>query len=185
VKTSVLDQEIAYTGAQLRSSWIAEMAGLSGGAAVAFLGPCEVALEHMVDLVDLEAGARISSPRMLHVIAEHPGVELNEITVRQRMLMAIAGEILNEHLGEMLIRRRGDDLFLSGRKLSVSVATVSPRSGLIHAGFNLDGEGAPVPAVGLDELGVTPRDFAERLLGAYAAEVAGALRAARSVRTVG
>jgi len=199
VHTRLLDEETAYTGAQLRSGWIAEAAGLTGDAAIAFLGPCDVAPEHMVDTVDLEAGARISSPRMVHIIIEHPGLNLIHITVRQRLLIAIAGEIINTHLGEPLIRRAGDDLYLRERKLSVSVATVSAGSGsagfslqspcpagsgLIHAGFNARGEGAPVPAIGLEELGLDARPFAERLLAAYASELEGIAAAAANVKPV-
>jgi hypothetical protein len=184
VQTRLLADEIAYTGAQLRSGWIAETAGLCGDAAVAFLGPCDVAPEHMVDTVDLQAGARIYSPRMVHLIVEHPGLDLIHITVRQRLLIAIAGEIINTALGEPLVRREGDDLYLRDRKLSVSVATVSPTSGLIHAGFNLRGEGAPVPAIGLEELGLDPRAFAERLLAAYVSEVEGIHAAGAKVRPV-
>jgi hypothetical protein len=184
VKTRLLEQEITYTGAQLRSRWITETAGLSGDAAVAFFGPCDVAPEHMVDRADLEAGAKIASPRMLHVIVEHPGLDLDSITLRQRLLMARAGEILNGRLGEALLRREGDDLYLQERKLSVSVATTSPTSGLIHAGFNLRGEGAPVAAVGLEDLGVEPREFAAELLEAYASEIASAQEAARKVKRV-
>jgi hypothetical protein len=184
METRFLEDEIPYTGAELRSQWIAQRAGLRGDSAVAFLGPCEVAPEHMVDQEDLEAGARIASPRMLHVIVEHPGLDVDDITVRQRLLMALAGEIINGHLGEALVRREGDDLYLRDRKLSVSVATTSPRSGLVHAGFNVRGEGAPVAAIGLEELGLDPRDFGEKLLGAYAAEIEGARRAAGKVRPV-
>jgi hypothetical protein len=184
VKARLLEAEIEYTGAQLRSGWIEETAGLSGDAIVAFLGPCDVAPEHMVDRVDLEAGARILSPRMLHLVAEHPGLSLHEITCRQRLLMALAGETINARLGETLLRRDGDDLYLRNRKLSVSVATTSPRSGLLHSGFNLRGEGAPVPAVGLEELGLDARTFAERLLAAYSREVEGLIEAAAKVKPV-
>ncbi len=184
MKVRFLDERIAYTGAQLRSGWVAEASGLSGEAAVCFLGPCEVAREHMVDLVDLKAGARISSPEMLHLIVEHPGLDLSHITTRQRLLMAVAGELLNAQLGEPLINRDGDDLYLRGLKLSVSVATVSPSSGLIHSGFNVKGAGAPVPAVGLEELGVRPREFGESLLAAYAREVEGMSYAASQVKRV-
>jgi hypothetical protein len=226
MNTRLLDHDILYDGSQLRSGWIAQTAGLTGAAAVAFLGPCEVAREHMVDMVDLAAGARISSPNMVHVIIEHPGLDLHHITTRQRLLMAIAAELINSHLGEALLRREGDDLYLRGRKLSVSVATVSltsaacagtagssppagsagvspasgpqqqseastgtaglslPSSGLIHAGFNLRGEGAPVPAIGLEELGLDPRRFAELLLSAYADEIDSIMAAAAKVKPV-
>ena len=184
MKTQILEEDTAYTGAQLRAGWIREVGGLSGDAALAFLGPCDVAPEYMVDRVDLEAGAQIASPRMLHILIEHPGVDLAHITDRQRLLMALAGEIINHHLRETLIRREGDDLYLRDRKLSVSVATVSPSSGLIHSGFNVRGEGAPVLAVGLEELGIEARDFAARLLDAYANEIEGAAQAAAKVKSV-
>jgi len=184
VDTRLLDQEIRYDGSQLRSGWIAERAGLAGEVAVAFLGPCDVSREHMVDRVDLEAGATIASPRMLHFLIEHPGLALDHITTRQRLLMALALELLTTHLGEALLRRDGDDLYLRDRKLSISVATVSPSSGLIHAGFNCRGEGAPVPAIGLEELGVEPRTFATALLTVYAREIESAARAAAKVKPV-
>ena len=184
MKTRVLEEEITYTGAELRSGWIAQTTELTGDAVVAFLGPCDVKRAHMVDTVDLEAGATIASPLMLHVLAEHPGVDLGHITTRQRLLMALAGEIINSHLGETLVRREGDDLYLRDRKLSISVATVSPTSGLIHSGFNVRGEGAPVPAIGLEELGLNPREFAKSLLSAYQREIEGAIEAADKVRPV-
>ncbi len=227
MNTRLLEQEFLYDGSQLRSGWIAEVTAgssgtagfsllpgsagvspatpLTGDAAVAFLGPCEVSPEHMVDTVDLEAGACISSPNMVHVIIEHPGLDLHHITTRQRLFMAIAAELINTHLGETLVRREGDDLYLRDRKLSVSVATVSlpgsagvspasgppgtagfslPTSGLIHAGFNVRGEGAPVPAIGLEELGLAPRSFAGHLLSAYAEEIDGITKAAAKVKPV-
>ncbi len=184
MQTRLLEDEIAYDGSQLRSGWVAEVAGLQGEAAVAFLGPCDVSFEHMVDRVDLEARARIFSPRMLHVIVEHPGLDLAHIATRQRLLMSIALEILNRNLGEVLLRREGDDLYLRERKLSVSVATTSPTSGLIHSGFNVRGEGAPVPAVGLEEVAMDPLVFARHLLFAYAQEVESAAQAAAKVRMV-
>ncbi|MBI1879344.1 MAG: DUF366 family protein [Chloroflexi bacterium] len=56
-------------------------------------------------------------------------------------------------------------------KLSVSIATASPTSTLIHTGFNIETEGTPVPAVGLAELDVDVPAFAAELLRRYAAEV--------------
>lgn len=184
MRTRLLDQEILYDGSQLRSGWIAEVAGLIGEAAVAFLGPCDVSSAHMVDRADREAGVKIASPRMVHLIVEHPGLDLAHITSRQRLLMAITLELLNANLGEPLLHREGDDLHLRDRKLSVSVATVSPTSGLIHSGFNCRGEGAPVAAIGLEELAFAPREFAARLLGAYAEEIDSAATAAQKVKPV-
>ena len=60
--------------------------------------------------------------------------------------------------------RKGNDLFLKGRKLSVSIATKTPVSVLLHAGFNVETEGVPVPASSLKEMGVDPLPFAAEIL---------------------
>lgn len=103
---------------------------------------------------------------------------------RQRLVVAEAAEILREMAPGLALRRCGDDLYRGERKLSVSVATRSPASGLIHFGVNVDPTGAPVPAVGLAELGVEPLEFARRLLAAYAEEMVGLERACAKVREV-
>jgi len=52
--------------------------------------------------------------------------------------------------------RRGDDIYVNGRKLSISIATVSPVSVKIHIGINVEAKGIPkgVDAIGLKELGI-------------------------------
>jgi hypothetical protein len=55
---------------------------------------------------------------------------------------------------------------------------------LIHLGINVDPSGAPVPAVGLAEMGVEPRTLLHDLLSNYAAELASAAHAATKVRSV-
>lgn len=192
-----LEREVDYTGAQLRRGW----AGLQSGVGdrpedviVAFVGACDVAAEHMADLEDLRAGARIVARRMLHFIAEHFHRELPRAVWQQRTLAAIAAERLNARLGEQRVRREGDDLFVGDRtcppkpcrrrKLTVSIAARSPRSALIHLGVNIDPAGAPVPAVGLEELGVEPEGLAREVMEAYAAEVAAAEYAVKKVRGV-
>jgi hypothetical protein len=183
VHTHFAEHEIAYTGAELRSGWLRAAFGLEGDAIAAFIGPCDVAPEHMVDLEDLAAGAKIWSRRMLHFIAEHADADLGRAALRQRLLVVVAAECLRAR-GCADLRRSGDDLFWQGRKLSVSIATTSPTSGLIHLGLNVVAEGAPVPAAGLSELGVEARDLAQAVMAAYAAEVESIAAAQRKVRPV-
>ena len=57
--------------------------------------------------------------------------------------MLIAAETVHRMSGK-LPTRKGDDLFLGEGKLSVSIATASPVSTLIHLGVNEDASGAPV-----------------------------------------
>ncbi|MCX7020865.1 MAG: DUF366 family protein [bacterium] len=79
----------------------------------------------------------------------------------------------------------GDDIYTPDRrKFSVSIATVSPLAGLIHIGLNDDPTGAPVPAVGLVELGVGAADFARELLGVFEKAEQGLSSAAAKVRAV-
>jgi hypothetical protein len=58
---------------------------------------------------------------------------------------------------------------------------VSPVSTLIHFGINVDPAGAPVPAIGLAELGIDPAAFAPALLHLLDAEIEGVADAGSKV----
>jgi len=167
--THISDQEIPYTGKELRSHWIMQQFGIRGDAIVAFVGPCDVPISSMVDLADVAAGEHIRARSMLHFIAEFFDTDLDKAILRQRLLVANAQALLSAAGADVL--RTGDDLYCRDRKLSVSIATVSPVSTLIHFAINIDESGAPVPAIGLPELGVDPAPFAEALLGAFRDEL--------------
>ena len=74
----VSDRQIGYDGRQLAPHWIYRQFDLLGDAAVAFVGPCRVELGEMVDIEDVKNTAPISSPLMLHVIAEFFGGDLHQ-----------------------------------------------------------------------------------------------------------
>lgn len=171
----VEDRQITYDGRQLAPHWIYRNFDLLGDAAVSFVGPCRVELSEMVDIEDVKASAPIYSPLMLHVIAEFFGVDLHTTVYRQRLLIVTAKELLEVQTGRQ-VTRRGDDLYLdkedgSDGKLSVSIATTSAASTMIHAGFNILTEGTPVPTMGLAELGIDVPSFAEMLLDRYTSEI--------------
>lgn len=172
-----IPEEIVYDGTPLESLWAYRRLRLTGDAIVAFAGPCDVPLERIVDLEDRLDGARIYSVRMLHFIAEHFELALEKGVLRQRLLAAIARDLLAARAGAPIVRR-GDDLFEGDRKISVSIATLTPVSTKIHFGMNIISAGAPVPAKGLADYGLAPEPFARDLLTAYAAECAD-IRAAR------
>jgi len=182
MKAHGVRDEIAYTGEQLRSLWIYRTFGIEGDAIVWFTGPCEVSGEHLVDQVDAAADDFIRAARMLHFIVEHFDGDLNHALLRQRLLVCLAAEALQTEIDGL--RRAGDDLFVGERKLSVSIATVSPVSGLVHFAVNIDPTGAPVAACGLQELGIDPWPLAERLGATYVAEVRGMEKARCTVRGV-
>lgn len=75
-------------------------------------------------------------------------------------------------------------MFVEGRKLSVAICTVSPVSAVFHLGINIDPSGAPVPAIGLSEIGVDPRVLAECAMETYALECESIEQALRKVRGV-
>lgn len=184
----ITDRQIAYDGRQLAPHWIYRQFDLLGDAAVAFIGPCRVDLSEMVDIEDVKNADPIYSPLMLHVIAEFFGGDLHQTVYRQRLLIVTAKELL-ETLTERTVARKGDDLYLprgdsSPGKLSVSIATASVTSTLIHTGLNIKTEGTPVATVGLVELGVDPAAFANEWLGRYAAEVEDIWEARCKVRGV-
>ena len=71
MKRLFLSREMAYTGRELHSLWAYRCHGLQGDSICAFVGPCEVATEDLVDEADRKEGGFIRSERMLHFIAEH------------------------------------------------------------------------------------------------------------------
>ncbi len=146
--------ELAYTGVELRPHYLLSHFKLRGSAIAAFIGPCHVKTEHLVDWEDRMQGDFIQAKLMLHFLGEFFGISLPQGVLLQRLIMATLAESLNTKLKQR-VTRSGDDLFVLDRKLSVSIVTASPVSQLLHIGLNLDPLGAPVPAVGLLELGET------------------------------
>lgn len=178
------ERQIDYTGEQLAPHWLRKTFGLEGDCMVSFVGACDVAQEFMVDLVDLEAGSRIYSPLMLHFLVEHFDGDLEKGVLRQRLLASLARDYLSEASGKPIVRR-GDDLYLGEKKLTVSIAAASPVSVLIHFGINIQTKDVPVPACGLEELGLQADVTAQCIMKAYAAEIDSVHRARTSARPVG
>ena len=184
MKTKLIKEEIKYIGSQLAPHWIYKNFGLQGDAIVAFRGECEVKLTEMVDIEDVINNEPIYSKYMLSFISEQFGVNLVEGVFRQRLLMCIIKELLEER--GIFVKRNGDDLIVGGGKLSVSIATKSVTSILIHTGLNILSEGAPVKASGLtSELGITDIDeFAIQVMSRYAEEINDIQLASTKVRGV-
>jgi uncharacterized protein len=180
--TQLLYDSINYTGKQLRALWAYEKHDILGDSAIAFIGPCNVRREFMRDMEDLKDGSRIESKEMLHFIIEHFDCDLEKLVLRQCLLMAAMAEKLNKHFNSADIVRKGSDLYDGEFKLTVSIASMSQVSGLIHAGINISSAGTPVPTRGLGDYGIDPRMFAQDMLKAYAAELADAHRARCKVR---
>lgn len=184
MKTLLIDKEIKYEGWQLCPHWIYKNFKLQGDAIVAFTGECEVKLSEMVDIEDVINNEPIYSKSMLNFISEQFNIDLAEGVFRQRLLICIIKEAL-EKRGFKIIRN-GDDLFYDGKKLTVSIATKSATSILIHTGINIDSEGAPVKACGLkSELKIYDiNEFAKEVMTCYAEEISDIILATTKVRGV-
>lgn len=164
MKTLWLDDAVHYDGSQLRAHWILSRTGLVGDALVAFRGSCRVTDGEMADLADLD-GPGITADDMVHFVWESfAEPELLLAVHRQRLLSAQAGEVLRDMAPAAIVRRDGDDLWVGAGKLSISIATVSPVSSLVHFALNATAGGAPVATATLADLGIAPRAFAEALL---------------------
>ena len=182
--TKLIDTEIKYIGSQLAPHWIYKNLKLQGDAIVAFIGECEVALTEMVDIEDVINNEPIYSKSMLSFITEQFNVNLVEGVFRQRLLICIIKELLEAR--GIFVVRNGDDLMIDGRKLSVSIATKSTTSILIHTGLNILSEGAPVKASGLtSELGIVDiKEFALEVMKRYSEELEDINLASTKVRGV-
>ena len=186
MKTLYIDEEIKYIGSQLAPHWIYKNFKIQGDAIVAFCGECEVKLTEMVDIEDVINNEPIYSKYMLSFISEQFNTNLTEGVFRQRLLVTCIKEELEARGHQVL--RYGDDLFVNKKKLSVSIATKSATSILIHTGINILSDGAPIPVSGLksdlnlDDIDI--KDFAQEVMERYSEEIDDIILATTKVRGV-
>ncbi len=171
-----LEEVLPYTGVELRPQWLSERTGVFSSSLVAFRGPCLVPTEALVDAEDVQQEARIQSKEMLHFLGEFFHEDLRLSVARQRLLVALFCETIRKHAprdGEF--RRFGDDIYYCSqqgrKKLTVSIVTASPVSTLLHFGVNIDPSGAPLPAIGLQEFSIDPKDLALEILEKWKEEL--------------
>lgn len=186
-----IKDEIKYIGSQLAPHWIYKNFHILGDAIVSFVGETDVKITEMVDIEDVISNSPIYSKKMVSFIIEQFGISLSECVLRQRFLICIIIEELRKILKDKFqIRRSGDDIFVNidgkDKKLSVSIATKSTTSGLIHTGLNIDPTGAPVDACGLTtDLGITNiEEFAKNVMKRYIEENKEVIEATCKVRGV-
>jgi len=184
MKYLLVRDKITYTGEQLQSNFAYTHFGILGDSIVAFCGPCDVRKDRMVDIEDQKAGSIIYSESMLHFIVEHYDTDLEKSVLRQIVLAGIVKDTLNDIIGTTAIRRAHTDLYDGDAKLSVSVATVSPVSALIHFGVNISSANTPVETKGLQDYEIDPLDFAEKVMEKYVRDIDDAHHARCKVRWV-
>ena len=121
---------------------------------------------------------------MLNFISEQFNIELVEGVLRQRLLITLIKEELEKRGFKPV--RSGDDIFINGKKLSVSIATKSVNSVLIHTGVNILSDSAPIEVSALEsDLGMKDiKDFALNVMNAYTNEIDDIILASTKVRGV-
>ena len=136
MKCIVLSEKQDYDGSPISSLWAYNNFGVQEDSIVVFRGSCDVKIEHMIDLEDRRAHESIQSNDMVSFIFEHfDSTDLKLVYARQRLFTAI----VREYLADLGIQttREGDDLFLNGKKLTVSIASTSAVSQKAHFGINV------------------------------------------------
>ncbi len=179
-----IDKTMTYNGSQLSSLFAYRTFKIPGDSVVGFQGRCHVDLKEMVDMEDVLANAPVRADNMLHFLVEHFTNDLTVMVTRQRLLVVIIKETIKSLTG-IDLTRQGDDLYYNGGKLSVSIATLSPVSGLIHTGLNVTNAGTPVKTASLADLDIADvRSLAKKIIKAYVAEIESMDRACCKVRGV-
>lgn len=176
-------QDIQFTGRELCSHFAFRMFDLPGDSVVAFCGMCWVEPENLIDLRERKRNQRIFSHGMLHFIFENFDQDLTRAIFRQRLFATIVQQELQVR-GVQNVVRRGDDLFQGDSKLTVSVATLSPVSAMVHFGINVISNGTPVKTRGLQDLKIDPRGLALAVMEAYRLEMEAIEEARAKVRGV-
>lgn len=181
MKARFIKEEIAYTGEQLQSHFAYRQYGILGDCIIGFRGPCDVKISYMIDIEDKRAGNKIYSEDMLHFIVEHHDTDLEKSVLRQWLLAMIVKEMINTVKEKSIIARSGSDLFDQDAKVSVSVATVTPVSSVIHFGINIASTNTPVKTKGLADYGIEPVAFANDVMAHYVKEYAAVNKACYKV----
>ncbi|WP_374030406.1 DUF366 family protein [Bdellovibrio bacteriovorus] len=188
METSFIEKKFAYDGSQLRSLFAYLEHGILGPSIVSWVGACSIPFDHMVDGEDLLEKAVIQSDEMLHFIIEVFDRDLFSGVALQRLFASIAKDYVQSHGKGLLtgksVRRDGDDIYLDTKKLSISIATRSPVSVMVHFAMNVTNKGTPVETLSLQDLQLDPVRVAEDLMALFRREFESITVATQKVRPV-
>lgn len=189
MKYKFIEKKINYDGSELKSLYAYTNHQLHGESIISFIGACDVSIEHMVDAEDFVANAKIKADQMLHFIVEIFTQNLVTAVSLQRLLVSMAQNLLLEmrpQLGPNQLTRKGDDLYFldpnGDKKLSVSIASCSAVSSMIHLGLNISNEGTPVRTCSLNDFSISPVEFGTELMKRFSAEYLSIVEATQKVR---
>ncbi len=185
MKSLFIDKKFTYDGSQLRPLFAYENYKILGDSIVAWIGPCNITLDHMVDLEDKIENAQICGDEMVHFIIEIFGSDLTAAVSLQRLFASIAKDYIQlETKNKFSLVREGDDIYLidqGKKKLSISIASKSSVSSMIHFAMNVVNEGTPVPTACLDNLGLDGQILAKKLMSLFVEEYVSIMMATKKV----
>ena len=150
-----IDEIFEYDGSQINPSWAFQEFGIYGSSIITWIGPVNITPDNLKDFADV--GLEIKSNNMVNFICEFFDQQPTNMRIaylRQRLLVMIFREILTEY--GVATKREGDDIFVDGHKLSISIASVSLSSAKIHFALNIEDKGTPgdVETIGLFDIKV-------------------------------
>ena len=148
-----VDDIFEYDGSQINPSWAFNEFGIYGSSIITWIGPVNITPDNLKDFADV--GLEIKSNYMVNFICEFFDQQPTNMRIaylRQRLLVMIFREVLTEK--GVKTTREGDDIFVDGRKLSISIASISLSSTKIHFALNLEDKGTPsdVDTIGLYDI---------------------------------
>ena len=171
--SKLLPNPIKYDGSQIAPLWAYSM-GIKGDSIVVFHGPMDVTPDNMKDLEDRKAKKTIRGDDLIHIIVERfdSPASMRLAYYMQRLLIVCIKDALEKH--GIKTTRNGDDLFIDGRKLTVSIASAGVSSEKIHCGINLTTKGTPreVKTAALLDFGIKDwKTFAQEIAETFVNEV--------------
>jgi len=188
MQTQFIEKRFPYDGTQLRSLYAYLEHRILGPSIIAWRGPCSISFEHMVDGEDLLAKAVIEGDEMLHFIIEVFDRDLFSGVALQRLFASIVRDYLQGSvhvtLPQVDLFRDGDDIYFEQAKLSISIATKSPVSTLVHFAMNITNSGTPVKTLSLQDLKLDPVRVAEDVMALFHMEYVSMVEATQKVRPV-
>ncbi|VVB84715.1 Uncharacterised protein [uncultured archaeon] len=169
----ILPDQIKYDGSQIAPLWAYSM-GIKGNSIVIFHGPMDVTFDNMKDLEDSKAGKTIQGDDLIHIIVERfdSPASMRLAYYMQRLLIVCIKDVLERH--KIKTVRNGDDLFIDGKKLTVSIASAGVSSEKIHCGINITTRGTPkdIETSALEDSGIKNwKTIAEEVIDIFVHEI--------------
>lgn len=171
IKVKHITRCINYNGSQLSPHFIFNNFNIIGNAIISFAGKCDISPEFIIDLADLKEKKKIYSENMLHFIGEFFSYDLEKTLLLQRLFISIIKDELVKKTRKSTIVRIGNDIFDGNHKISISVATSSCISTLLHIGINISSKNTPVKTKGLQDYNIPVEKFAKILLKKFQDEI--------------